>query len=1158
MKINKKIITILAIVLFLFDSNSVLASDSDIGSSFTITKTNEYTNVLSGVSSIYGYSATSGSGEKYDAFCVDPQKQFLGGTYTVKTGTDETYLAGVAVIVGSNANYVSKDIALRAFSYGVMHLFGKYSASSSGQTDLRTVQLDMSKGTGDKASAFVNMGIDWACDSTNEAYTKQIGGFDGDCETYLKGQISKYYTYHTENYYTSSYDAEAKELFNLAMAAAADVNNSDDEESEKFTLTATLDKVTNEESEVIIPATFKFEGISKDDFIKNINFECPDCSKNGFTFEKMEYSINNGEYQALENNSDTNLLESIIKSAENSEDDSWKNGVISLKITLSKSDNSDDDEECEPTSFTINYKYSGVTKYNAVLLESNADQQKMIINVAIGEGNQTEKEDKLEGEIPCEKEICETKISAPVCEEDGGGDVFAPTEIKKCILDNYDDAHNSYQLTVGNSVVDNDYCKVFCKEDYKNVMGENEHGIILQPIITDVVCGGYFKLNAHIEGQKDCYTGGETTKNATNGEGSIDKDLYIDTIKNDQKDMVDAMTEYNKAVAQLEGNGKATPVTETLTCNNQTYELFEVTVNWDNYTQYKFEWDEGNEVPKVTDSKGGKDKITFSDKSISCNAVYDDDGNKVKEELSGEINAKKNYDTWVESIEKNKDAAIDKMDTAFKDYEQQITDYNSCLTAWSMEFKFAQKIQYYYDETRGSLDDFSTSIPYYSLLEDDEKYLEAIEDTYGEEAEINICTGTASEEYECEGNTLTVTMSVEDMASINLDGEYAYSSSYDSAFETKEYVICNAEEGCVSDSVKVSQASFVKKSIRKKQDYITPSVFCQDEANGKITTNCEYAGDDVKLERLENALPLSTKSVVGGNFKLIIEDLGEFYDSDNVGRLIDFNAEDKDRVVANYVESTEEVFDGEYLCHYESLCKPADCPECVFVGSPLQIIRDVKEICINCIFNYDKPQFNVKPITNTDVVSVDRDYGYNWVVNTSLEELTLLSQKAEQTINEIEESNDLVYNSNKVSDGSGLAFSIKLDSAMISKIKEYNKGAEGKGGYANDSLTCYDAQIGEDTISNLYCYSDLIDILLSMNDSYKYFPEDIYDVRVSESQRSDENNSANGGSTNGYWKLWTDETLDIENIEGNGWSYEYVGYDDKTGQSEIIGGPAWR
>ncbi|MFR5856364.1 MAG: hypothetical protein ACLUFU_00965 [Bacilli bacterium] len=1107
------------------------------------------------------YTAKGESGESYNAYCLDPQLQAYAGTYSIVTDLSEEYKAGVSAIMAANGEYESTRIALVAFSYVIAKPSGMNTgASSRSNSLLRYDNNDPHFFT----IAIINSGIKWACQDSNSV--SALTGISGDCEQSLRSLVkSKYgssYSSDTVVLSDSTYASAAQSLFAQGLAAAAAAKNGDNStSSDGFVLDASLDEVSKEDTEVIIPATFKFEGVKYGDFLKNINFECPNCSANGYSLEKIEYSINNGEWQSLENNSDTNLLESVISSSEDGENAEGIEGVINLKITLSKAETSSDEEECEPTSFTISYKYSGSSKYNvAIIIPNQNDGQNYLAAMSTGEDEQSEKEGKLEGEIPCDKEVCETKISTPICEEDGGSDIIAPEEIKKCILDNVDDAGNSYQLTSGNGGVDNNYCKVFCKEDYKDVMpqGDSSYGIILQPKIEDVVCGGYFKLNAHVEGQKDCYTGGNTTDSDSNGEGSIDKDLYIETIKQIQNDMTDAMTDYNEAESQLKGIDAATPKETQLTCNGTTYTLFDVTVKWDNYTQYKFEWDEENEIPKVTDSEGGSGNVSYSDSSITCNAIYED-GKKVGEEISAQPSAKEQYEQWKSEVNNNKTQAEQTMTSKLEEYKKEINAYNSCLTAWTMDYKFAQKLQFYYDETQGSLNDFSASIPYYSLLKDDQKYLEAVEDTYGEETEVIVCKETASEEYVCEGDSTSFELSVEELASVNID-EYGYDSTYGSAFESKDYVICNPDEGCKTDPREISQASFVKKTIRKTQDYITPTVFYQIEANGKITVNSGYAGDDVKLEALENALPISTKAVVGGTFRLMLEDLGEFYDSGEVGRLIDYQGDNESRSVANALGyNSEEGFDGNYECYYTSPCKPDDCPNCEFIGTPLEICPNCDFTpCVNCVFNLDELQINVKPITNTDVVSVDRDYGYNWIVNTTLEELTLLSQKAEQTIHEIEEDNDLVYNSTKVSDGSGLAFSIKLDSAVISKIREYNKAAEGEGGYGNDSLTCYDAQIGDDVVKNVYCYSELIDQLLSMSDIQDKVPSDIYDIRVSESQRSDENNAANGGSTNGYWKLWTDETLNMENISGTGWSYANVGYDDKTGQADIIGGPAWR
>ena len=227
--------------------------------------------------------------------------------------------------------------------------------------------------------------------------------------------------------------------------------------------------------------------------------------------------------------------------------------------------------------------------------------------------------------------------------------------------------------------------------------------------------------------------------------------------------------------------------------------------------------------------------------------------------------------------------------------------------------------------------------------------------------------------------------------------------------------------------------------------------------------------------------------MLGGTFRLILEDLGEFYDpadhgsEDKYGRLIDYNGDNEDKSVANALGyDANNGFDGNYECYYVNNCKPDDCPNCEFVPSGVcpNCNFTPTDVCINCIFNLDELQINVKPITNTEVKNPSRYYGYNWITDTNYGRLELISQKAEQTINEIQEQNDLIYSSTKVTDDNGLAFSINLTPSIISYLKEYNAAAEEKGGYGNDSLTCEDATFGETTVENLFCYSEVISELV--------------------------------------------------------------------------------
>ncbi len=91
----------------------------------------------------------------------------------------------------------------------------------------------------------------------------------------------------------------------------------------------------------------------------------------------------------------------------------------------------------------------------------------------------------------------------------------------------------------------------------------------------------------------------------------------------------------------------------------------------------------------------------------------------------------------------------------------------------------------------------------------------------------------------------------------------------------------------------------LKKEVTKEQKYITPTAFYQIAANGKVIAYDNYSIDKVQLEPLVNKLPISTSSVGGGVFKLLVENLGEFYDKkDTSGRLIDYNGANEDKSVA--------------------------------------------------------------------------------------------------------------------------------------------------------------------------------------------------------------------------------------------------------------------
>ena len=249
------------------------------------------------------------------------------------------------------------------------------------------------------------------------------------------------------------------------------------------------------------------------------------------------------------------------------------------------------------------------------------------------------------------------------------------------------------------------------------------------------------------------------------------------------------------------------------------------------------------------------------------------------------------------------------------------------------------------------------------------------------------------------------------------------------------------------------------------------------------------------------------------------------------GRLIDYNGVNETKSVAYAVGVN--AFDGEYVCYYENTCRPKDCPNCDFVcegdGCEWKDCPSCNISCVNCIFNLDDLNIIVKTITTTDVNAANRTHGYNWITSSSMEALQLLTKKASMTISEIEEINEMIYD-DKTTDGSTLGFSIKLTPEIINKITAYNKDNEDNGGYINNSLTCYDATIDGETYKNIYCYSELIDKLVTENGD---------NVTVLPSRVNDEARRANDTGTSGYWTLWSNYRI------------------DKTSES-VIGGPSWK
>ncbi len=1169
----KKVLKVLLlVVVFLFSVNSVSALSTDKTIVYTKTR-DHYVQVQNLYTGDYIFKTSmyelSGNGETYMAYCMDPHKA-ASDKYTLdRILGDSSNSVGVqafdmgilnilkhaytqinssyslqstvtpestpnkynATVTGDNL-YASSSIAIRAF------ILGLYGWGGAG--------IDKNYYMKSQASAHVNLGINWASwygDAPQTIMGVTCSG-QADCQQrYLNLRKSSYSWFlpsvqmHGWTYGTSSYDViyAAQELFYHGIDAAMEVyaNGGTNTSSIKGEIISTVQdgKRTDTEIQEYIYANFELNGFTEDAYIKNFNFTCANCSTSGVTFDGMEYYNAANEWVSL--TPDVDLSKVLEPNAEG-----IRSGTVRIRIHITKAV-LEDEENCVPANYEITYDYfdPNLEYIGALLKDKNkTDKQRMLI-IDKAEGQQNS--GSLNGSIGCANAVCDTELSVPICsdeEDEAISEIYAPEDIKKCVLDNVDDAGNTYQLTETNGGVntDNAYCQVFCKEDYFDVINDGvDGGIKLNPEVEDVNCGGFFQLTAHVEGKKDCYTGGVGTDDK-----EINREQYLEDIEDVQERLVDAMNRYYmyKAMSEHQKETLTNNVSVSCYCGGSAYGDT-INVYWDEYDEVTFTWDENSENGTYSygTHSGGSDG--WSDNcwcNGDCACGTDGEGNTkyCSANPTCDSNASSSYSSWVSQVNQGLSQAIQDLSDFYEEYVKIIQDFNACTVGWDNEYLFSQQLSFFYSEYQGE----EEYTPYYDLIStaDDDTlyYLDAEEDTLVEESEVEICTGTADKEYNCESGSNVYDGDLD----VNAD-EWNYASSYNSVYTDRRYVVCSVSSGCTYQNRQISDATFVRKTVKKAQDYITPTVFYQIEANGRITVNSGYTGDALKLDALINSLPISTSATGGGVFRLMLEDLGEFYDTGEVGRLIDFEGDyEEDSVAVAVGREGIETFDGNYTCYYYSDCRPDDCPNCDFVCEEGECHwEDCPECvfdCVNCVFNLDELQIHFKPISTVNVNSADRELGYNWNVNTTLAALELLRDKAELTIQEIETENETIYD--KTGEDSALDFSIRMNADIINYLKDYNDEVEDYGGYANDSLTCYSATIDGKEYKNIFCYSEVIDYLVD-----NYDEQITVNNRTPEGSRSDSDNSAN---SNNYWTLWD-------------WTEPAR---DDNGQYTVIGGPSWK
>ncbi len=971
---------------------------------------------------------------------------------------------------------------------------------------------------------------------------------------------------------TSEIENEAKRLVILGLEAAKYYKQNGaaslkgvDQKPYKEKEAVSTDSNGNKTYKTSLTYTFEADKFkSKDAYIK-INFGCSECSKYG-----VNYTLYINDEEVNQNISNINLVK-YLKNG---------NGTIEFKIVFSGSSNT---YHCEELNYTLNLEWfdetisveaynmhrKGCTSTSAcqnfyVLYATDVSTKKTINNsielcslsckeaetsCRAGNSDACQIFNKKYGGNCAE---CTTYINNAACSSEDsninineGYDVDTANcgnvtednnlNVLQCIINNEDAAGNSYKAT---NLLSNEFCSVFCKEDYQFTL----------PGIKEVNSGRYFSLKASVKGAKTCYT------------SKIDEDgTFNSQLEAARQKVIDAWNEWNKWYTGSNTQTDSEDKTVTACCNGGTYYYTNYFRKW-KYLQYSLDGSNYYDTEELR-SNGSS--------SCSCHKVKETytktDGTTGTRRVcgSGSCTTKNGKSSDIENnINSNLSSAESTLKSAINTYTSIINRYNSCsgvntvsyniklnssnTNGWKMSYKYDPKISFWYEESYMN-----------SILKDE---LETISESVNIGSMTQqVCTSDTNNSYK------------------------SCSSGWQSSIsknDTTSQFVCKQNGSvytCGYENIIISKAKYVKQEMTSSSEHITPTQFYTIYSTGAIVA--AEAGNKNNIENsseLTNKLPVGLGTTQGVyTYALKVSNLGEYYNNSKLGRIWG----SKNSVVVKVLEDAEEgnsctkegalkeavkvdkttISNGVYVCAYKVNCPdcPVECdptcknPDCPDGSCPVE--------CDNCIYTNNSANISYKPISPGNINPNDREMGINWKYDKNSIS-TALELKAYATTQEIEELGETIYDVNyedTLNSDAEFAMHIKLDTKLINKIRTYNDKYENNGGYANNTLKCYDHVNSNDgkTYSNIYCYSTFIDELLcdsNTKDNIKIIGD-----RRKIADNCDEEDTdrlrKNETQTSGYWTTWSEANTNKWKITTEKGIAYY-----KQNYSEIGIGPSWK
>lgn len=1068
-----------------------------------------------------------------NAYCLDPNVLGAGSAngYTIKriVGVDpasKDYDAGLKKIL-INGDGVNDSDYLNT-SFAIRSLTTMYKYGNGGNNDPSW------------ASKYVNLAIDYMSSKYSDIQTLEITNIS-DCpsssfistsrgDTTAAAKSCYRYVYQNSNVYSWYKDymsstfgniSIGKSLFEdgLAASVASHKNAATETTTGEASVTYLKDIIDEGNGKrVIYTFTFKDYPTDGSKYIKNMTLN---ATSDSFDIGALQYH-DGTEWKSLPSDG-SNLYDLVA-----SQTGTTKTLKIGFLATPKEG------VECVPLNYTISYDELGDSdEYIAVIAEQAGHQRFVFLVKNEDGGGGTEENKTIEDVLECgdQPAECATTISTPACDKTNNkAEVVAPTNIKGCIIDKKDDVGNSYTAS------ESTYCSIFCKEDYAKI---ELTGPLNDGSDDGVKCLGYFQLNGHIDGSKDCYE-------------TFDVEAYKIKIEEEQNAMIDKLNNYNEAKAKYD-------IIDSMRRTEEYYCAYDsegaiigcdIAYSYTGYNGGQYSWtkyalsatSDGNY--NVVSGGTGSSRVSSYYDDCSCTGVSGcetiDDviyGTYINNtQLPGicSDNAEDDYNSALSSARSAMNNAKSAVNGA-NGIKDVVDAYNTCASTFKdnatlNDFKFEQEIKWDYAEGRNNNGTVDWENPYTSgIINAEDQKLTMKGDASGR-MESYYCTGDVTDDAYNECST-------------------GWTGTLPSAVN-KKYIVCSLvgdTPKCEQKDFSVSPVKNAKIRYEKSADYETPSVYYQSYPTAKISNEAAASSSNFQFVQLENKLPTSSKLVGGGWYTLTITKLGEYYDATDTGRLLGGSG-GKPSIGGN-VSAT---WGGEYTCNFSSPCQPSDCPACKFVCAPASpkscIFEDVdcpecKIRCSTngCLINFGAVSASTKTISTTALAqqtgctsctsNVDgsesefRKFGYNWNINTSIEKFELVTAKAKATIEAIDEKNTTIYDDSAAESGTAssstdLVFRITLTPSMAKDIKQYNNDEIENGGYGNDTLKCEDYTSEGITYKNIFCYSVVVDKWVDQYGDKIYAPNrgnnDLYFTPWAGAYKEDAHNDAKLGGPS--WK----------------------------------------